>query len=118
MSAGAETAPPTASPSRLDRAGDAFISTEWETPGSVLAQRLGASPGLRQVFETPRSDGYLVLVCLDPGAVHTRDRVFALERQLGDLFPGLPIDVRVTLTGDTLALSARPELTALLYERA
>jgi len=57
-------------------------------------------------------------VCLDPGSNEAREAVFDVERELADLFPRMPIDLRVTFAAVNVALEARPDATALLYQRA
>lgn len=67
----------------------------WQTPGSVLRDRLVDCETVQAIYERHDRDKFLVFVILEDDDDDTLDRIFESEQELFTMFARMPFDVRV-----------------------
>jgi hypothetical protein len=90
----------------------------WETPGTVLADRLAGCSAVRAVYERLEPDRYALFVILDQDDEPTLDLVFEAEKELFRAFSNMPFDLRVMRPSATWDAEAMRAFSTAHYERA
>ena len=88
-------------------------SGSWETPGSVLSDRLATCQAVQAIYERLEPDRYALFVILSNDDDAVLDLVFESEQELFKAFPKMPFDLRVmrpseTWDSDALRASSTP----------
>lgn len=82
-------------PSEIEVAQTRILSTQWQTPGLLMAQNIIENPLVRFVGERYQSDYIQTIIVLDDDPEYLLDTIFEAEKDLYKIFSGLHFDIRV-----------------------
>ena len=89
----------------------------WETPGTVLCDRLAACDAVQAIYERLEPDRHALFVILTDDDEAVLDLVFETERELFKAFPRMPFDLRVMRPSETWDAEALRASSTAHYER-